>query len=183
MWQSEKSLLLEEKVSAVRLTDEVCAGSIKLVIAHASGGILLCDIVLCSAGPCLQLPAASGGILFCAHRKVRKRSAKGEKAFYKDALSPLKSPYPPKSSANPIISIPAQCLLGNTVPIDFKLPTIPQLPAPERSMSGLELRLCPALCLCKTKFLPSRCRRLLCRRQRFLPARSLQTSMEVRTSS
>ena len=78
---------------------------------------------------------ASGGILFCAHRKVRKRSVKGERAFYKDALSPLKSPYPPKSSANPIISIPAQCLLGNTVPIDFKHPTIPKLPAPERSMT------------------------------------------------
>ena len=78
MWQSEKSLLLEEKVSAVRLTDEVRAGSIKLVIAHASGGIL-----------------------FCAHRKVRKRSVKGERAFYKDALSPLKSPYPPTSETNP----------------------------------------------------------------------------------
>jgi len=96
MWQSEKSLLLEEKVSAVRLTDEVRAGSIKLVIAHASGGIL-----------------------FCAHRKVRKRSVKGERAFYKAVLSPLNPPI----LLRPVHVLSYQFLhrfqLVNTVPIDL----------------------------------------------------------------
>ena len=157
----------------MRLPDTVHAGSLKPATALASGGILLCD----TASMLRRLP------FFClSKRKVGKKTTIKGRAFYQDAL-PLIIPSSYVRNKSDQRWFLHGCQLVNTVPIDFKLPTIPQLPAPERSMSGLELRLCPALCLCKTKFLPSRCRRLLCRRQLFLAARSLQTNMEVHTNS